>query len=205
MAFKSFIKLIIASSSMSQRTKFLLLIAIFTLPTIASFVVFYFFPPDKSNNYGELVRPVVVLPALPLLRLDGQQGVIADSLRGKWLLVTRDSGLCEDACRKKLYAMRQSRQILGREQDRLLRVVLVDDDVVPSNQLQAEFDGTLWLSAKTLSWTKLIPIDKGDSTGRAAIFAVDTLGNVFMRYSSDPDIKRLSNDLKRVLKASQIG
>lgn len=190
---------------MSQRAKFLLLIAIFTLPTIASFVVFYFFPPDKSNNYGELVRPVVVLPAVPLSRLEGQAGVITDGLRGKWLLVTRDSGLCEDACRKKLYAMRQARQILGREQDRLLRVVLVDDDVVPSDKLQAEFEGTLWLSAKNLPWISLMPGEKEVTSARSSIFAVDTLGNLFMRYSSDPDIKRLSNDLKRVLKASQIG
>ncbi|MBL8522939.1 MAG: hypothetical protein JNN20_04560 [Betaproteobacteria bacterium] len=190
---------------MTQRTKFLFLIAIFTLPTIASFVVFYFFPPDRSSNYGELVRPIVTLPALPLSRMDGRADVIADGLRGKWLIVTRDSGLCEDVCRKKLYAMRQARQILGREQDRLIRVVLVDDNVVPSEKLQAEFEGTLWLSAKALTWTSLMPNDKGDSSGRASIFAVDTLGNVFMRYSSDPDIKRMSNDLKRVLKASQIG
>jgi hypothetical protein len=189
---------------MTQRTKFLLMVALFILPTIASFVVFYFFPPDKSSNYGELVKPIVVLPAQSLSRLD-VPGAITDGLRGKWLLITRDSGLCEDACRKKLYAMRQARQILGREQERVVRVVLVDDDVVPSVKLQADFEGTLWISAKALSWTALMPRNAADDSGRNGIFAVDTLGNVFMRYSPDPDIKKLANDIKRVLKASQIG
>jgi len=189
---------------MTQRTKFLLLVAIFILPTAASFVVFYFFPPDRSSNYGELIKPVVSLPVLPLPRLDNSSQ-IADGIRGKWLLVTRDSGKCEEVCQKKLYAMKQSRQILGREQDRVVRVVLVDDDVVPTEKIKGDYDGTVWVSAKTLPWLTLIPPARGDDIGRNSIYGVDTLGNVFIRYSADPDIKRMANDLKRVLKASQIG
>jgi hypothetical protein len=190
---------------MSQRTKFLLLITIFTLPTIVSFVVFYFFPPDRANNYGQLVRPIVTLPAQPLTTLGGADAATMDSLRGKWLLMTRDSGQCADACKTKLYAMKQARQILGREQDRVMRVVLVDDDIVPSEKLRAEFDGTIWIAAKNLSWLGLLPGANVEASRGSAIFAVDTLGNVFMRYPGDPDIKKLSHDIKRVLKASQIG
>jgi hypothetical protein len=189
---------------MMQRTKFLLLVAIFILPTVTSFIVFYFFPPDRSSNYGALVKPVVSLPALPLSRLDSASQ-IADSIRGKWLLITRDSGKCEEVCQKKLYAMKQSRQILGREQDRVVRVVLVDDDVVPTEKIKGDYDGTIWVAAKTLPWLKLIPREKDDDGGRNGIYGVDTLGNVFIRYPSEPDIKRMANDLKRVLKASQIG
>ncbi len=189
---------------MTQRTKFVLLLALFIVPTLASFVVFYFFPPSKSTNYGELIRPVVALPELPLTRMDAG-GPIANGLRGKWLLVTRDSGDCSDVCRKKLYAMRQARQILGREQDRVIRVVLVDDGVVPSAELQREFEGTVWVSARSLPWLDLLPRTTSDTDGRNSIIAVDTLGNAFMRYLPDADIKLLSNDLRRVLKASQIG
>lgn len=189
---------------MSQRTKFLLLIAVFLLPTIASFVVFYYFPPEKSGNYGELVSPVITLPPVALSRLDGDKRFERDGLRGKWLLVTRDSGSCEEACRGKLFAMRQARLILGRDQDRLLVVVLVDDDVVPSPQLQKEYEGALWIAARASPWLTLLPPDAGPA-GRAGIFGVDPLGNLFIRYSADPDIKKMSRDLQRVLKASQIG
>ena len=68
-----------------------------------------------------------------------------------------------------------------------------------------QFEGTIWVSAKSLPWLAALPTETGDVSGRNAIYAVDTLGNVFMRYSADPDIKRFANDFQRVLKASQIG
>lgn len=190
---------------MSQRAKFLLLLTLFIVPTIASFVVFYFFPPSKTSNYGTLIAPVVALPEINLPRRDASVEPMPAGLRGKWLLVTRDSGDCGATCQQKIYAMRQSRLILGREQDRVLRVVLVDDDARPPEQLQREFEGTIWLSAKDSPLLRVLPAAADDPNGRAAIYAVDTMGNLFMRYSPDADIKKLSNDLQRVLKASQIG
>jgi hypothetical protein len=190
---------------MTQRTKLLLLIALFTVPTIASFTAFYFFPPSKTTNYGTLISPVFNLPQVPLVRLDAGRAPVTAGLRGKWLIVTRDSGLCEAACQTKLFAMRQARLILGRDQDRVSRIVLVDDDVTPSAQLQNSYDGTIWISAKSHSWMAGLPVGDSDRSGRESIYAVDPLGNVFMRYGADPDIKRLSIDLQRVLKASQIG
>ena len=190
---------------MNPRTKFLLLVALFIVPTIASFIAFYFFPPTRTTNYGTLILPVVLLPEVPLARLDTGREVIAAGLRGKWLMVTRDSGLCEEGCQKKLYAMRQARLILGRDQDRVQRVVLLDDDVPPSAELQSTYEGTIWISAKSHPWLAALPVASEDVSGRSSIYAVDTMGNVFMRYAADPDIKRFSNDFQRVLKASQIG
>lgn len=192
---------------MSQRTKFLLLVGLFMLPTAASFIVFYFFPPEKSGNYGELVSPVIQLPAPGAVRFSPSPTDTGDGLRGKWLLITRDSGACGAACRTKLFAMRQARLILGRDQDRVVLVILVDDEVVPAASLQKEFDGTVWLAAKSSPWLNILPLPAG-ATGRNArghIYAADPLGNLFMRYAAEPDIKRLSRDLQRVLKASQIG
>lgn len=190
---------------MSQRTKFLLLVGLFMLPTAASFIVFYFFPPEKSGNYGELVSPVIQLPALGAARYSPLPPDAGDVLRGKWLLITRDGGGCEAACRTKLFAMRQARLILGRDQDRVVLVILVDDDVIPAAPLQKEFDGALWLAAKSSPWLKVLPPSVGGGNARGNIFAADPLGNLFMRYAAEPDIKRLSRDLQRVLKASQIG
>jgi hypothetical protein len=191
--------------SVTQRTKLLSLIALFLLPTIASFIAFHYFPPSNTSNYGALISPVIVLQQTPVVRLDAGKEPIADSFRGKWLMITRDSGLCEGACQKKLHAMRQARLILGRDQDRVLRIVLVDDDIPPSLPLQNTYEGTVWISAKSLPWLAALPVLPDDKTGRGSIYAADTLGNIFMRYSADPDIKRLSNDIQRVLKASQIG
>lgn len=190
---------------MSQRGKFLLLVALFIVPTIASFIVFYLFPPAKTTNYGTLISPVVALPKQPLVNLGAGDREIVASLHGKWLMITRDSGQCEAVCQNKLFAMRQARLILGRDQDRVVRIVLIDDDVVPSLQLQSTYAGTIWLSAKSHAWLMALPKSASDATGRNSIYAADPLGNVFMRYDASPDIKRLSGDLQKVLKASQIG
>ncbi|MEQ1518388.1 MAG: hypothetical protein ABL931_18050, partial [Usitatibacteraceae bacterium] len=116
---------------MSPRTKLSLMFALFALPTLASFLAFYFFPPTKTSNYGELISPVVNLPQLPLSIVDGTDAAMsatAEGLRGKWLLVTRDGGECDSTCEQKLLAMRQSRLIVGREMDRVVRVVLIDNE-----------------------------------------------------------------------------
>lgn len=186
---------------MSSKTKFVLLLAVFLVPTMASFIVFYFFPPNKTSNYGQLLQPIVTLPIAEAKLTDGR-AVEPRAIRGKWLLLTRDSGRCESPCQTKLYAMRQARLVLGREMDRVVRVVLVDDDAMPSASHQQEFEGTLWVKAS--SWLTLLPAAPLGNH-RTEIFGVDPLGNVFIRYGENPDIRALSNDFKKVLKASQIG
>ena len=194
---------------MSPRTKLAMLIALFALPTLASFVTFFWFPPTKTNNYGELISPVINLPQLPLGIVDGAdapQGAGATGLRGKWLLVTRDSGACEIECVQKLFAMRQSRLIVGREMDRVVRVVLIDDDARPSSELIKRYQGTAWVAAKSSPWLSGFPVPPRDiSNGRAFFYAVDPLGNIFMRYGADVDVKLIAKDLQRVLKVSQVG
>jgi cytochrome oxidase Cu insertion factor (SCO1/SenC/PrrC family) len=194
---------------MSPRTKLALLLTVFVLPTLASFAAFYWFPPTKTGNYGELIVPVINLPALPLAIADGSDAAAdagGQALRGKWLIVTRDSGACETSCDQKLFAMRQARLIVGREMDRVVRVVLIDDDVKPSVEIIRRYQGTAWVAAKSTSWLSKFPSPPKDaSNGRAFFYAVDPLGNIFMRYGADADVKLIAKDLQRVLKASQIG
>jgi cytochrome oxidase Cu insertion factor (SCO1/SenC/PrrC family) len=194
---------------MSPRTKFVLIFLLFSIPFVASTIVFIFWKPTVTSNYGQLITPIVALPETNLIRADGVTNTrdnVEKAMRGKWLLVTRDSGACEATCRKKLYAMRQARLILGREQDRVVRVVLVDDDLVPTPDLVREYAGTVWISAKSSEWlSKLSMGNAGAANAREPIYGVDTLGNAFIRYPSEPDIKKLSADFLRVLKASQIG
>ena len=194
---------------MNPRAKLGLLMAMFALPTLASFVAFYWFPPTRTSNYGELISPVVNLPAVPLSVVDAAdapQGAGAQGLRGKWLIVTRESGACRRACEQKLFAMRQSRLIVGREMDRVVRVVLTDDNAKPAEELMKRYQGTAWVSAQSLSWLSRLPVPPADtSNGLAFFYAVDPLGNIFMRYGADADVKLMAKDLQRVLKASQIG
>mgnify|MGYP001004431180 CR=1 FL=1 len=188
---------------MSPKAKLAALLALFIVPTLASFVVFYFLPPQKSNNYGTLIAPVVALPIERFARIDGVAGDTGDVLKGKWLLVTRTRGACEEACKQRLLAMKQARLILGRDQDRVVRVVLAEDGRAPDADTLQAFAGTVWIDAKSSEWKDKLPA--GTAASEERIYGVDPLNNAFIYYGASPDIKGMAKDLRQVLKASQIG
>jgi hypothetical protein len=195
--------------TITPRVKFVLMFVLFALPITASYLMFFFWKPKVTNNYGELIVPVVELPQEKFIIADGKdapQNVLDKGLRGKWLMVTRDSGACDAACTKKLYTMRQARLILSKELDRVVRVVLIDDAISPATQLRQDFAGAAFVKAEDSAWLAKLPREATDNTnGRGYIYAVDPMGNVFMRYKADQDIKELAADYRRVLKASQLG
>ncbi len=194
---------------LSPRTKFVLMFVLFATPITVSYLMFFFWTPKATNNFGELISPVVQLPLEALVVTDGTDAapdLATKALRGKWLLLTRDGGACEQTCAHKLYAMRQARLLAGREQERVVRVMLIDDQTVPSAQVLQDFAGTAFVAASASAWLSRLPVELADqSQGRNYIYAVDPVGNVFMRYRADQNIKELAADLRRVLKASQLG
>jgi cytochrome oxidase Cu insertion factor (SCO1/SenC/PrrC family) len=197
------------SNILTPRVKFVLMFILFALPITASYLMFFFWKPKTTNNFGELITPVVAMPQEKFLITDGKdapQNVLDKGLRGKWLMVTRDSGACDQACAKKLYTMRQARLILSKELDRVVRVVLIDDATPMSPQIQQDFAGAAFVAAKDSAWLAKLPREANDATnGRGYIYAIDPMGNLFMRYKADEDIKELAADFRRVLKASQLG
>ena len=100
---------------------------------------------------------------------------------------------CE-ACRQKLYAMRQVRLALGRNASRVARVLVIDDDHALDAGTQAADAG--------LDVVRIATQARGD---RAHIYLADPHGNVMLRWPSNPDLRRMYQDIDRLLKASQIG
>jgi len=190
-------------ASKSNRNKFLLVLAAFGIPVIASYLAYYVWQPQGgATNYGELIRPVTLEPETVLSRLDGQP-VALRTLRGKWLLVHANSGACDAACEKHLYAMRQVRLLQGRDQDRVERLWLVTDELAPNPELlERKFHGMRALRDPAGRLLGRLP---AKTKLRDHIYIIDPLGNVMMRYDADPDLKRMGKDLGKLLRASQIG
>lgn len=185
-----------------DRTKFLLVVALFALPVIASYLAYFVWQPQGGvRNYGELIKPESLPETLALTPLDGGTTTL-QALRGKWLLVQVDTGACAGACEYKLYVMRQVRLMQGREQDRVLRVWLVEDGRMPAASIKQQFDGTLLFKDPARA---LIGKLAAQSDAKQYIYMIDPLGNLMMRWPANPDIKRMYKDIERLLKASQIG
>lgn len=159
-------------------------------PFVSAWVAYYIIKPTSGNSYGELLE---TRPLAPLAVSS------ADALKwsGKWRLVMLTAEACPTACREALYATRQARTMLGRERERLIRVALTSRSL--EHEVVAENPDLVVISTLTaLPEPWRAALDRG-------ILLIDPLGNQVILWPKNPDIKKLHQDLSRLLRASRIG
>ncbi len=186
------------------RLKMLLVLLACAAPVIASYFTYFVIRPEGRTNYGELIAPTRELPAaMPLTTLDGAS-VAPASLRGQWLLVVVMTSACDAACEKRLLVQRQLREMLGRERDRLDKVVLVADGGVLKPELRAALEAaptaTVLRAPREALAQWLAP-----AAGRALeehLYVVDPMGQWMMRMPPDAEPQRVMRDLNKLLRAS---
>jgi cytochrome oxidase Cu insertion factor (SCO1/SenC/PrrC family) len=176
-----------------------LLVVVMVAPIIASYALFFSNVRPTSINYGELLE-VKPLAGNALNETDNTIFRIRQ-LRGKWALISVDSGNCDESCRKKLYYMRQVRTIQNTEKERIERVWLIDDGAKPSSDVTKEFDGMWLINGKDSDLLKELPAKESI---RDHIYIVDPIGNLMMRFPKNPDPAQMAKDIKRLLKVSQL-
>lgn len=180
------------------RRSLFLLALLCAAPVIASYFLYFAWKPAGTRNYGELIAPAVVPE---IAAADPSRPDIA-GLKGKWVLLSVDGAECGDACRTKLWQMRQVRLTQGKEMDRIARAWLVDDGGVPGQPLLGEYQGTVLLSPSIAP--RLSEMLK-DRSPRDHLFLIDPLGNLMMRFPKDPDMTKVRKDLGHLLQVSRIG
>ncbi|MEM5431987.1 cytochrome C oxidase subunit I [Cupriavidus oxalaticus] len=190
------------------RLQMLMLLLVCASPVIASYFTYYVIKPrGGATNYGALVDPQRPMPPV---RVTDEQGnaVPLEQYRGKWLLVMADPSACDEACAKKLFTIRQIRAGQGQDRERIVPVWLITDDGKVDERLSAAYNepyaGVRFLRIDrqvAQQWLQAEPGKRAEDT----IFLVDPLGNLMMRFPQDPDPKKLSGDLKKLLKVSRIG
>lgn len=187
------------------RWKLLAVIAVCTAPVIASYFTYYVLKPQSRTNYGTLLDPSAYpIPAtLGTAALDGKP-VALDAYKGKWIMLSVDSADCGDACRKKLYEMRQLRLTQGKDMDRIERVWLIPDAQPVETMLMREYDGTRMLRVKPDAVRAWLPVD-GGTVPADHLYMIDPLGNLMMRFPKDADPNKIKKDIVKLLKASRIG
>jgi len=186
------------------RWKMLVVFAVCASPLIASYFSYYVMQPSGRTNYGTLIDPrAYPIPRLGSVSLDGKPTEL-DAYKGKWIMLQIDSGNCQEACRKKLYDMRQLRTAQGKERERIERVWLITDNEALDTVLMREYDGTRMLRVPAAALQAWLPLEQG-TTLADHIYMIDPLGNLMMRFPKDADPNRIKKDLGRLLKASKIG
>ncbi|MFL9880215.1 cytochrome c oxidase subunit I [Herbaspirillum rhizosphaerae] len=186
------------------RWKLLLVVAVCAAPMIGSYLTYYVIKPQSRTNYGALIDPrQYPIPALGSTELDGKPAKLED-YKGRWVMLQVAGGECDDACKTRLFAMRQLRLMQGKEMERIERVWLITDAKPLDTVLMREYDGTdmLRVDAKLLkAW---LPTDEGTSM-EDHIYLIDPLGNLMMRFPKDADPNKMKKDISKLLRASAIG
>lgn len=188
-----------STTKKNNKRTLILLVVVMAAPIVASYMLFFMNVRPDSVNYGELLE-VKPLSGNALNQSDNTIFRIRQ-LRGKWALISVDSGSCDEQCRKKLYYMRQVRLIQNTEKDRIERVWLIDDGVAPAPVIASEFEGMLLINAKESDLLTALPAKESKHDH---IYLVDPIGNLMMRFPKNPDPAQMAKDIKRLLKVSQL-
>lgn len=179
------------------RLQLAMIAALFFGPLLVAAWLYYggHFTPTARSNHGLLLEPVVHLPE--------KYPALSNIAKGQWLLVYTSSGECSDECIEALYALRQSRLMLGNDMSRVTRVFLHGDAAADKVPFDEQDSGLASLHDENLlqHLRSALP----DNTPRGGFFLIDPLGNLVMYFQSSLDPREMVDDIKHLLKLSQIG
>ena len=184
------------------------LIAIFALPEIIAVSLQAMkWRPDSTTNRGELIQPARSIEDLEFQTIDNKS-VKFSEFRKKWIMVSFADSVCNDACLKNMYLMRQVQTALGKEQNRVQRIFVSRGQIAPEAQkvMLKEFSGMTILvgsqqNLAALSLQFTLPNMTAVDTQR--IYLVDPLGNLMMSYRDNPN--GMLKDMVHLMKISWSG
>ncbi len=202
-----------------QRRLLIGLALMFFAPLGVAFYLYYghgAWHPGGRVNTGDLIAPPRPLPSLAL-PLQSSGDTDADFLRHKWTLLYVQQGPCAERCRSRLYATRQVRLALDRDMDRVQRVFIADGGCCDFQVLREQHPDVIAVrmtpaAAPLLALLPRRGAGNGNGNGNGAndataerIYLIDPLGNLMMSYAPDAKPKGMLEDMKRLLRLSQIG
>ncbi|MFP6814615.1 MAG: hypothetical protein VB949_02960 [Pseudomonadales bacterium] len=110
---------------------------------------------------------------------------------GHWWLWVLTSAPCAQECEQALHQLRQLHILLNRDAGRVRRALVLD--------------GTLAAHGLRKRYPELTILTGGTDGLAAGVYVVDPLGNLVLWYSLADAGEPVLDDLKRLLKVSQIG
>ncbi len=180
----------------------------FVAPVALAYIMFFFVDVKSFVNHGEILNPIIHISSFNLNNEDDK--IIPEKeLTYKWRIISFLGKDCNKQCEKRLYDTRQIHTSLGKDQHRLIRMFV---------HLQPAAESLSKLIAETHTNVIQVKGDKdvilnalGDNVRNNAgitnneVYIMDPMGNVMMRFTQDQPNKEFLYDLKKLLKASQIG
>ena len=176
----------------------------FVAPVVLAYLMYFFGNVGSFSNHGEILNPVVDIASFKL-KNEKDELIPKKELTYKWRLISFVGKNCDTACNARLYDVRQIHKSLGKNQHRVLRVIVHIEDASDelTNHIKQEYPNALNMFGDE----KAISSALGESAQirENEIYIMDPVGNVMMRFTQDQSKKDFLKDLKKLLKVSQIG
>lgn len=188
-----------------NRQKLIILFSIGIGPMLLAYFMFFYFPslvPGSTTNEGMLVSPALPVQELP-------DNTLVPVGEGHWTLLIPAGEACGDTCQQLLYVSRQIRVGLGKDVDRLSRVLLVREQ--DQAAVTGAYDGAehedLVVQAYNLDMLEQSIAERLETPAQLVdvILLMDPNGNIMMLYTADKVGAPMRKDLKHLLKISNIG
>lgn len=181
-----------------------LVLLVCAAPVIASYFSFYVLDL-RGRAYGDLITPTRDLPATMALTTLQGGAVPVDSLKGQWLLTYVPDRACDTGCERMLFMQRQLREMLGKDRDRLDKLVLLPDDVTLTPAQVDALTGhgapaTVLRASRAAIEGWLMPAP-GHRMGEH-LFLVDPMGRWMLRSPATPEPGPMKKDLERLMRAN---
>ncbi|MCL1056548.1 hypothetical protein L2729_00900 [Shewanella gelidimarina] len=180
------------NSPQKNGKKILLLLCLaFAIPVIAAKVILSFeLYNGGATNKGELLNVGINYQSLDMPNPQPQE----------WQLIYQLPTICDNTCKDRLYILQQSHTALGRNQDRVHTIIMLNEH----SDLAALETFDFVTATPNLALSKLL--------NNQEFIIVDPLGSMVMSYPITTDHqaqimqgKAIIADLRKMLKLSRIG
>ena len=173
---------------------------VFIIPILVSwYLVFFsdFKKGDEGTQKGELISPVIPLGEPEVFNLKSKT---IESINGKWTLLFFVENECNQLCEDKLYQLRQIRLALGKDRDKVDRL-LVSKNKQQWSQYTNSFNGQKYIDPTSSDYNRLIK-KFNDYAGLdlKATYLIDPYGFLMMKYPQDDNPMGTIKDIERLIK-----
>jgi cytochrome oxidase Cu insertion factor (SCO1/SenC/PrrC family) len=180
----------------------------FIAPVALAYIMFFFVDVTSFTNRGEILNPIIHITSFKLK--DEKNEIISEKdLTYKWRIISFLAKDCDQQCETRLYDTRQIRTLLGKDQHRVDRMFV---HLEPADDSLTKLIAEAHPNVIHVNGIEKVIIDAlGDnvrnnvSITNNETYIMDPMGNVMMRFTQDQPSKDFMYDLKKLLKASQIG
>ena len=188
------------SKVVKARIALVVIVALFTAPFIASwYLVFYtdFKKNDIGVQNGSLIHPVIEVGAIEAIAIGDET---KQKLLGKWTLTGFVSAGCDADCEKLLYTLRQTRLALGKNLDKVGRLLLTDSDEVLG--YEEEYKGQKVVKDPEEYGRLMNKFREIENFDASDVYLIDPYGFIMMRYDRSMNPKGIIKDVERLIKNS---